>query len=198
MNNRLNSKNRFFCLVLNPEIWPLLFFDLIIKEITPSENEVFVSSRSISFYLKMSHPFTSKVKWAGPIGGIWHAMPPGWSIRILSLFYGESLFYFFIVGHATDRPIIKSSSMKTNPKNSSMRISKTKAHYLINGQPLQLGLFLCNCRQARLTDGGRGTVLMGVDITGGVMLWINLRGEVSTEGCQTVAGSMHCRSRRSC
>ena len=88
--------------------------------------------------------------------------------------------------------------MKTNPKNSSMRISKTQAHYFINGQPLQLGLFLCNCRQARLTDGGRGTVLMGVDITGGVMLWINLRGKVSTEGLQTVAGSMHCRSRRSC
>ena len=88
--------------------------------------------------------------------------------------------------------------MKKNPQHRSIRISKTQAHYLINGQPLQLGLFLCNCRQARLTDGGRGTVLMDVDTRGGVMLRINLRGEVSTEGCQTVAGSMHCRSRRSC
>ena len=116
---------------------------------------------------------------------------------ILSFFYRESLFYYFIIGHATDSPIIK-SSMKTNPQHRSIRISMTQAHYLIKGQPLQLGLFLCNCRQARLTDGGRGTVLMGVDIRQGVMLWINLRGEVSTEGCQTVARSMNCRNRRSC
>ena len=102
---------------------------------------------------------------------------------ILSFFYGESLFYYFIIGHATDSPIIKSSSMKTNPKHRSIRISKTQPHYPINGQPVQLGLFLCNCRQARLTDGGRGIVLKGVAIRGGVMLWINLRGEVYTEGC---------------
>ena len=79
--NRLNSKNRFFWLVLKPEIWPLLFFGIIIKEITPSKNELSVSSPSICFYLEMSHSFTSKDKSAGPIRGIWHAMPPGWSIR---------------------------------------------------------------------------------------------------------------------
>ena len=36
--------------------------------------------------------------------------------------------------------------------------------------------------------------MMGVDIRGGVMLWIMKR-EVSTEGCLTVARSMLCRSR---
>ena len=39
--------------------------------------------------------------------------------------------------------------------------------------------------------------MMGVDITGGVMLGINMRREVSTEGCLTVAGSMHSRSKSS-
>ena len=70
-----------------------------------------------------------------------------------------------------------------------------------------MGLALCNCRQTRSTgvgispgpsrckDGGRGVVMMGVDIRGGVMLGINMRREVSTEGCLTVAGSMLCRSR---
>ena len=36
-----------------------------------------------------------------------------------------------------------------------------------------------------------------LDIRGGVMLGINTSREVSTEGCQTVAGSMHCRSKSS-
>ena len=79
-------------------------------------------------------------------------------------------------------------------------------HYLINEQTFQTGLALCNCRQTRSTGvgispgpsrpkhGGRG-VLMSVDIRGGVMLWINTRREVSTEGCLTAAGSMLCRSR---
>ena len=40
-------------------------------------------------------------------------------------------------------------------------------------------------------------MIMGVDIRGGVMLGINMRSEVSTEGCLTVVGSMHCR-RKSC
>ena len=69
-----------------------------------------------------------------------------------------------------------------------------------------MGLALCYCRQTRSTevgispgptrckDGGRGVLMMGVDIRGGVMLWINMRREVSTEGCLTVAGSMLCRS----
>ena len=39
--------------------------------------------------------------------------------------------------------------------------------------------------------------MMGVYIRGGVMLAINMRREVTTEGCQTVTGSMHCR-RKSC
>ena len=68
-----------------------------------------------------------------------------------------------------------------------------------------MGLALCNCRQTRSTGvgispgpsrrkhGGRG-VVMSVDIRGGVMLWINTRREVSTEGCLTAAGSMRCRS----
>ena len=71
-----------------------------------------------------------------------------------------------------------------------------------------MGLALCNCRQTRSTevgispgpsrckDGGRGVVIMGVDIRGGMMLGINMRREVSTEGCLTVAGSMLCRSRK--
>ena len=70
-----------------------------------------------------------------------------------------------------------------------------------------MGLALCNCRQARSTeagispgpsrckDGGRGVVIMGVDIRGGMMLGINMRREVSTGGRLTVAGSMLCRSR---
>ena len=37
--------------------------------------------------------------------------------------------------------------------------------------------------------------MMGVDIREGVMLWINMRRDVFTEGCQTVAGSMLCRGR---
>ena len=40
-------------------------------------------------------------------------------------------------------------------------------------------------------------MMMGVDIRGGVMLGINMRREVSTEGCLTVAGSMHSRSKSS-
>ena len=37
--------------------------------------------------------------------------------------------------------------------------------------------------------------MMGVGIREAVMLGINMRREVSTEGCLTVAGSMLCRSR---
>ena len=37
--------------------------------------------------------------------------------------------------------------------------------------------------------------MMGVDITGGMMLGINMRREVPTEGCLAVAGSMLCKSR---
>ena len=71
-----------------------------------------------------------------------------------------------------------------------------------------MGLALCNCRQTRSTevgispgpsrckDGGRGVVIMGVDIRGGMMLGINMGREVSTEGCLTVARSMLCRSRK--
>ena len=64
-----------------------------------------------------------------------------------------------------------------------------RLHYLINRQKFQLGLVLCNCTQARITGkvriappgssrckhGGRGAVMMGVDIRGGVMLWINMK-----------------------
>ena len=70
-----------------------------------------------------------------------------------------------------------------------------------------MGLALCNCRQTRstgvgispglssCTDGGWGVVMMGVDIRRGVVLGINMRRKVSTEGCLTVAGSVLCRSR---
>ena len=39
--------------------------------------------------------------------------------------------------------------------------------------------------------------MMGVDVRGGVMLRINMRKEVSTEGCPTVAGSMLCSGKSS-
>ena len=69
-----------------------------------------------------------------------------------------------------------------------------------------MGLALCNCSQARSIgvgispgpsrgkDGGRAVVITGVDISGGVVLGINMRREVPTEGCLTVAGSMLCGS----
>ena len=64
-----------------------------------------------------------------------------------------------------------------------------RLHYLINRRKFSLGLVLCNCRHVRTTrkvripppgssrckDGGRGAVMMGVDIRGGVMLGINMR-----------------------
>ena len=59
--------------------------------------------------------------------------------------------------------------------------------------PKDLG---CRCK-----DGGRGTVMMGLDNRGGVMLWIlNVNG-VCSEGfnrCQTMNRSMCCSNRRSC
>ena len=87
--------------------------------------------------------------------------------------------------------------------------------YLINGQTSQIGLGLCKCGQARITDeiriatqgssrckdGGRGTVMMGLDNRGGVMLSILNVNEVFTEGfnrCLTMNRSMCCISRRSC
>ena len=83
--------------------------------------------------------------------------------------------------------------------------------YLINGQTSQL----CKCGQARITDeiriatqgssrckdGGRGTVMMGLDNRGGVMLWILNMNGVFTEGfnrCLTMNRSMCCINRRSC
>ena len=90
------------------------------------------------------------------------------------------------------------------------------ASYLISGQTSQIGLELCKCRQARITDeiriatqgssrckdGGRGTVMMGLNSNrGGVMLWmLNVNG-VFSEGfnrCLTMNRSMCCSNRRSC
>ena len=83
-------------------------------------------------------------------------------------------------------------------------------------QTTHLGLVLCDCRRARTSekiriitqgssrckDGGRGTVVIGVDSRGGVILWIlNVMKGVTTEGCsrcQTVTGSMCCRNERLC
>ena len=87
--------------------------------------------------------------------------------------------------------------------------------YLINGQTSQIGLGLCKCGQARITDeiriatqgssrckdGGRGTVMMGLDNRGGVMLWILNMNGVFIERfnrCQTMNRSMCCINRRSC
>lgn len=39
----------YHCMVLNPEVWPWLFFDVIMVEITASNNVVFVPSPSIFF-----------------------------------------------------------------------------------------------------------------------------------------------------
>ena len=87
--------------------------------------------------------------------------------------------------------------------------------YLINGQTSQTGLRLWKCGQAGITDekriatqgssrckdGGRGTVMMGLDNRGGVMLWILNMNGVCSEGfnrCQTMDRSMCCGNRRSC
>ena len=87
--------------------------------------------------------------------------------------------------------------------------------YLINGQTSQIGLGLCKCGQARITDeiriatqgssrckdGGRGTVMMGLANRGGVMLWILNVNEVFTEAfnrCLTMNRSMCCSNRRPC
>ena len=87
--------------------------------------------------------------------------------------------------------------------------------YLINGQTSQTGLRLWKCGQAGITDekriatqgssrckdGGRGTVMMGLDNRGGVMLWIlNVNGVCSERfnRCQTMNRSMCCSNRRSC
>ena len=87
--------------------------------------------------------------------------------------------------------------------------------YLINGQNSQIGLGLCKCRQARITDeiriatqgssrckdGGRGTVMMGLDNRVGVILWIlNMNGVCSERfnRCLTMDRSMCCSNRHSC
>ena len=69
--------------------------------------------------------------------------------------------------------------------------------YLINGLGLVLKVQIAPPGSCWFKDGGWGVVMMGVDIRGGVMLGINMRREVPTEGCLTVAGSMHCTSRSS-
>ena len=87
--------------------------------------------------------------------------------------------------------------------------------YLINGPTSQPGLRLWKCGQAGITDeirvatqgssrckdGGQGTVMMGLDNRGGVMLWIlNVNG-VCSKGfnrCQTMNWSMYCGNRRCC
>ena len=83
--------------------------------------------------------------------------------------------------------------------------------YLINGQTSKTGLR----RQARITDeiriatqgysrckdGGRGTLMMGLDNRGGVMLWILNVSGVFTERfnrCLTTDRSMRCSNKRSC
>ena len=96
-----------------------------------------------------------------------------------------------------------------------MTTLKIRPLYLINGQTSQTGPGLCKCRQVRITDeiriatqrssrckdGGRGTVMMGLDNRGGVMLWILNMNGVFTEGFNrylTMDRSMCCSKRRSC
>ena len=81
---------------------------------------------------------------------------------------------------------MKSLSANINPSQCLKTISWIQPHYLINRQTIHLGLVLCDCRQARTSekirivtqwssrckDGGRGTVVIGVDIREGVILWI--------------------------
>ena len=111
---------------------------------------------------------------------------------------------------------MKSLSANINPSQCLITISIKQPHYLINRQTTYLGFVHCDCRQARTSekmrlitqgssrckDGGRGTVVIGVDIRGGVMLWIlNVMKRGTTEGCsrcQTVTGSMRCRNGRLC
>ena len=111
---------------------------------------------------------------------------------------------------------MKSLSAKINPSQCLISISLIQPHYLINRQTTHLGLILCDCRQVRTSekiriitrgssrckDGGRDTVVIGVDIGGGVMLWIlNVMKGITTVGCsrcQTVTGSMRCRNEQLC
>ena len=87
--------------------------------------------------------------------------------------------------------------------------------YLINGQTSQIRFGLCKCGKARITDeiriatqgssrckdGGRGTVMTGLDNRGKVMLLILNMNGVCSEGsnrCLTMDRSMCCSNRRSC
>ena len=78
--------------------------------------------------------------------------------------------------------------------------------YLISGKTSQVGLGLCKCRQVRITDeiliatqgssmckdGGRGTVMMGLNSNrGGVMLWILNMNGVFTEGFNRCVFTYH-------
>ena len=111
---------------------------------------------------------------------------------------------------------MKSLSANVNPSQCLITISGIQPHCLINRQTTHLGPVLCDRRQARTSekiriitrgssrcqDGGWDTVVIGVDIRGGVMLWIlKVMKGGTTEGCsrcQTVIGSMHCRNGRHC
>ena len=111
---------------------------------------------------------------------------------------------------------MKSLSANINPSQCLITISLIQPHYLINRQTTYLGLDLRDCRQARTSEkvridtqgssrrraGGRGTVVIGVDTRGGVILWIlNVMKGINTEGCsrcQTVIGSMRCRNGQLC
>ena len=51
---------------------------------------------------------------------------------------------------------------------------------------------------SRGKDGGWGAVITGLAIRGGVILWINMKRAVSTEGCHAVVEFMHRRSTKHC
>ena len=110
---------------------------------------------------------------------------------------------------------MKSLLLNMNINQCLITILRIRPLYPIKGQTSQIGLGLCKCRQARITDeiliatqgssrckdGGRGTVMMGLDNRGGVMLWILNMNGVFIERfnrCQTMNRSMCCINRRSC
>jgi len=50
---------------------------------------------------------------------------------------------------------------------------------------------ICDGRQTRTTRIWIGSVITGLAIWGGVILWINMKRAVSTEGCHAVVEFMH-------
>ena len=50
---------------------------------------------------------------------------------------------------------------------------------------------MCDGRQTKTTRIWIGAVIIGLAVGGGVILWINMKRAVSTEGCHAVVEFMH-------